>query len=210
MKTLIIALVTLIAGGIAGYYIAAQKCGSLDFLDKDAKEAFKKQVINSYREKLLAERLNFVDPPTIRIVPPEFAKSLIQEYLRQNESVTDPLQQVRTRGALLRGFFISSDAIKKMSDEFGKDFAGISLYIAKHPDDMGIKSNKLTVVASSAKRILAGDLDANKPNLIFTNGAMWEYVDPCPTNCGTGDGDGDGGPRVQPLTSGPKKTPKTQ
>jgi len=111
------------------------------------------------------------------IIDPASAQSLIQEYQQQNAAPEGPANKTH-EGHHLKGFFLDRASLEHLLSN--PNAAGVSLYLAKHPDHVGSPENRLTLLYSGAEANTAEGGDA--PTYI-TTGPMYGDTPPCPTYC---------------------------
>lgn len=80
-------------------------------------------------------------------IDPELAKSLVQEFQKENESANGPSLKT-IEGHNLRGYFIDRESLEEILKD--PNATGISLSHAKHPDASGKPANASTLVYSAA------------------------------------------------------------
>ncbi|HEY2582116.1 MAG TPA: hypothetical protein VGI43_09920 [Mucilaginibacter sp.] len=110
------------------------------------------------------------------IIDPESAKSLIQEYQQQNAAPGGPANKTH-EGRHLNGFFLDRASLEHLLSN--PNTAGVSLYLAKHPDHVGSPENRLTLLYSGAEPNTAADASSTYVN----TGPMYGGTPPCPTYC---------------------------
>jgi hypothetical protein len=112
------------------------------------------------------------------IIDPTVAKSLIKEFQQQNASSNGPAIKT-SDGQYLNGFFIDRESLDAILSN--KNFVGLSVYLAKHPDFLGNPENIFTL-------IFAGAEPNNEPGAktaYVNNGDVYDQLPPCPPYCGS-------------------------
>jgi hypothetical protein len=94
-----------------------------------------------------------------KIISPEDARRLIQEYQNQNAAAGGPNLKATT-GELLKGFFVDKSSLNDITSDPNNN--GIILYLAKDPDNEGSKENNFilayTGVETNAKSLSSGTI----------------------------------------------------
>lgn len=135
--------------------------------------------------------------PLSRPIPLDSAHMMFKKFRHQNEGrlVVRPLKS-DTSGRL-RGFFINREALDVI---LGQDSCnGIRLIFGKNRSHLNDRRRVYTLVVVGTKldsvEVMGSGRKLTKElinNEIIWKGNVYDYVDPCPPNCGTfDDGDGD-------------------
>jgi hypothetical protein len=106
------------------------------------------------------------------------AKSLIQEYQDQNAAPGG--SGIKTgAGDLLHGYFLDRDSLETILKN--PNVQGVSLHLAKHPDQVGSTDNNYTLLYTGAQPNTA----ANPTTPYESTGAIFASNPPCPPTCTT-------------------------
>ncbi|RZK54210.1 MAG: hypothetical protein EOO91_16300 [Pedobacter sp.] len=174
MKKIMLPLVLLIAGLAIGFF--AGRKTSTDFIDQ--KEAFRKEVLDE------ANRTSFKLAPlrASDTIERNLAARLIKQFKKENDTAKIPIMAASgtTSKDKLEGFYIDRIPFDKILAN--KSLTGISFYMAKHPKSTGPKDKTYTLIYIGAtkqpKITKTGDT-------IINNWPAYDYIDPCPTVCGS-------------------------
>jgi hypothetical protein len=167
-KPLIYALFTL-AGFAIGYFISTGQNKGLATLAPSGQE----------------ENLIFsVD--TSQRISRSLAKKMISAFQKENNAPgPHQMRGVNPRNTNehypLKGYFIDKKSIDSIFREMN-DAVGLSLYLAK-PENYSGPGKAYTVVFSGARRATKAGPNGEP----YENGDAFDFVDPCPTKCGTLD-----------------------
>jgi len=113
------------------------------------------------------------------VIDKTLAKSLIASYQTQNSGTGGPALKTPD-GQFLNGFFLTRRVLDAILSD--KNYVGVSVHLAKHPDFPGSPDNIFTLVLTGA------EINPDYPEV---NGAApyvgryenWDLVLPCPPMC---------------------------
>lgn len=111
-------------------------------------------------------------------IDPTLAKSLIQEFQKQNQESAEHAWKTPD-GQHLNGFFVDRESLETILKN--KEVAGIHFHFAKHPDFTGKadKVHTMTMTGSVPNTATA----AATPYV--SDGNVYDYLSPCPPVCTT-------------------------
>jgi hypothetical protein len=185
MKKLVLPIITLIVGFIAGYYTSREKCPEISFADSKNLTAESKTQLN----KLYADSsFGLADQDTIsHHISDSLAHVLIQEFQDQNGSALFPLKTIN--GQHLKGYFIDRKPLDFILKD--KTFDGISVYFAKDSTAhvLGKTNRTFTLIYMGGKynkNYRAGvGTDTRILNVAATGtDSLYDFIKPCPDFCG--------------------------
>jgi hypothetical protein len=116
------------------------------------------------------------------IIDPQLATSLIQEYQAQNSTAAGPAMMTPD-GKFLNGFFIDRQSLEAILNN--PNFVGISLYLAKDPNNVGSKENIFTIVFAGAEPNPNWVQGSTTATPYLNTGDPYDNLFPCPPYCGS-------------------------
>ena len=113
------------------------------------------------------------------IIDPKLAKILIKNYQEQNSAPSGPALKTPD-GQYLNGFFIDRECIEAVLKN--PAVTGLSLCLAKQPDNQDSKENIFTIVFAGAEPNPDWTEGSNTVRYL-NSGDAYEYTLPCPPFC---------------------------
>jgi hypothetical protein len=113
------------------------------------------------------------------IIHPESAKSLIDEYKKQNAAPGGPAIKTH-EGHNLNGFFLDRESLEHILSN--PKVVGVSLHLAKHPDHAGSPNNHFTMLYAGAE-----PNTGPTATTAYVNKGVIYSGPPCPTACSSID-----------------------
>ena len=177
MKKVIAPLITLVIGFGIGYFVFKYNSSStnLNPSAKDTTASNKIFELRFGRGSADKTRPNFSEP-----IDRTVAQNNIAQYRKLNQPTTTSIPTIQCTTGPFNGFYIDTATFNKILSS-DKTLSGVSFYIGVHPYYAGQGKSILSIYLTGARPLSNGTAQFENP----ANSPVYEYVDPCPTACGT-------------------------